>query len=86
MKLGILLSTPENFFKRVSGPYLNTVWQDLLGLAEDHPTITTFAKLKKADKVERMHKFFNDADWREAVQIGADAEARVALWLPEGME
>ena len=77
--------TAENFFKRVGGPYLNTVWQELLGLAEDHPTITTFAKLKKADKVERLHRLFNDLDWRETAQIGAEAEARVAAWLPEGM-
>jgi ParB family chromosome partitioning protein len=78
--------TAENFFKRVGGPYLNTLWRDLLGLAVDHPTITTFQKLKKGEKVTKLHDLFNKPDVREAMQIGEDAEQRVAAWLPEGME
>ena len=42
--------TAANFFGRVGGPYLNELWRDLLDLKEDHPTATSFAKLKKAEK------------------------------------
>ena len=77
--------TAENFFKRVAGPYLNALWRDLLDLAEDHPTATTFAKMKKGEKVGKLHDLFNDAGIREANGLSKAQQDRIADWLPEGM-
>lgn len=77
--------TGENFFGRVGGPYLNVLWQDLLDLAEDHPTATTFAKLKKGEKVGKLHDLFNDEATREAHGLTKAQRDRIANWLPEGM-
>lgn len=77
--------TAENFFKRVSGPYLETLWCDLLGLDADDPTAKTFAKLKKGDKVNAMEKLFADPSTLEAHKVTDEQAARIAAWLPDGM-
>ncbi|MFK7882346.1 ParB/RepB/Spo0J family partition protein [Roseobacter sp.] len=77
--------TAANFFSRVGGPYLNGVWRDLLDLAEDHPTATTFAKLKKAEKADKLAALFSDAEVRSALGVTEAQAARVDAWLPEGM-
>ncbi|WP_165352856.1 ParB/RepB/Spo0J family partition protein [Loktanella sp. IMCC34160] len=77
--------TAANFFSRVSGPYLVDLWRDLLELAEDHPTVTTFAKLKKADKAAKLEALFSDADTRSALGLTEAQVARIDGWLPEGM-
>lgn len=69
----------ENFFGRVGDPYLIQQWRDLLDLKEDHPTVTTFAKLKKSEKADKMAALFGDDDAQEA-QI-----TQIAVWVPEGM-
>lgn len=77
--------TAGNFFGRVKGPYLNALWQDLLGLADDHPTLTTFNKLKKKEKDAKLDALFNDASAREAMKLSDDQLQRIDAWLPEGM-
>jgi ParB family chromosome partitioning protein len=79
--------TAENFFGRVSGPYMVTLWCDFLELTEDHPTVTTFAKLKKGEKVKKLHDLFakDNAPFRSALGITNEQAARIDAWLPEGM-
>ena len=77
--------TAENFFSRVGGPYLNDLWSDLLGLASGHPTITTFQKLKKGEKAEKLESLFGDDATRTALGLTDEQTARIAAWLPEGM-
>lgn len=77
--------TAENFFKRVGGPYMVTLWADLLDLKADHPTVTTFAKLKKGEKADKFEKLFSDPDTRAALKLTKAQETRLAEWLPEGM-
>jgi ParB family chromosome partitioning protein len=77
--------TAENFFGRVGGPYLIALWRDLLGLSEDHPTVTTFAKLKKSEKADKMEALFADAEMRKAHNITEAQAKRIDTWLPEGM-
>lgn len=77
--------TAENFFGRVGGPYLVTLWADLLGLAEDHPTVTSFEKLKKGEKAEKLESLFADEATRTALGLTAEQQERIAAWLPEGM-
>lgn len=75
-----------NFFSRVGGPYMVGVWRDLLELNEDHPTVTTFAKLKKSEKAAKLEKLFADTDTRTALGVTEAQAARIDAWLPEGME
>lgn len=77
--------TAENFFGKVGGPYLVFLWADLLGLAADHPTVTTFAKLKKREKADKLESLFADPATRKALGLTDDQEAHIAAWLPEGM-
>lgn len=78
--------TAANFFSRVGGPYLNELWRDLLDLKDAHPTATTFAKLKKGEKAEKLEKLFADPSTRKAHGLTEAQEARIAAWVPEGME
>lgn len=77
--------TAANFFSRVGGPYLNELWRDLLGLAADHPTITTFERLKKGEKAERLQSLFADEATRTALGLTDEQIARIDAWTPEGM-
>lgn len=78
--------TAANFFGRVGGPYLNGLWCDLLGLAEDHPTATTFTKLKKAEKAAKLESLFQGGDMHKALDLTEEQTVRINTWLPEGME
>jgi ParB family chromosome partitioning protein len=75
----------ENFFGRVGGPYLIQQWRDLLDLAEDHPTVTTFAKLKKGEKADKIAALFDQSDVRDAHGLTEAQAKRIDGWLPEGM-
>ncbi|MEO1139384.1 MAG: ParB/RepB/Spo0J family partition protein [Pseudomonadota bacterium] len=76
----------ENFFGRVGGPYMVAQWQELLGLEADHPTVTTFSKLKKAEKAGKMESLIADQETRDAHGLDDAACTRIADWLPEGMK
>jgi|TARA_R110002126_G_C10490653_1_gene504150 ParB family chromosome partitioning protein len=78
--------TAANFFSRVGGPYMVEIWRDLLELAEDHPTVTTFAKLKKGEKAAKLEALFLQSDLRSALGVTEAQAARIDAWLPEGME
>lgn len=75
----------ENFFGRVGGPYLIQQWRDLLDLKEDHPTVTTFAKLKKSEKADKMAALFGDGEAQEAQGLTEAQVERIAAWVPDGM-
>jgi len=77
--------TTANFFGRVGGPYLNDLWCELLDLPEDHPTATTFSKLKKSEKAEKLEALFCDPDMRSAQGVTDAQIKRIDAWLPEGM-
>ncbi|MEL6959105.1 MAG: ParB/RepB/Spo0J family partition protein [Pseudomonadota bacterium] len=78
--------TAANFFSRVGGPYMVEIWRDLLDLAEDHPTATTFAKLKKGEKAAKLEALFTQSDLRSALGVTEAQAAKIDAWLPEGME
>lgn len=79
----VWMPNAENFFSRVGGPYLNVLWRDLLDLAEDHPTATTFAKLKKGEKAAKLEALFSDDAVRSALNLTEKQAARIEAWLPE---
>ncbi|MDT1064191.1 ParB/RepB/Spo0J family partition protein [Paracoccus sp. CPCC 101403] len=78
--------TTANFFSRVGGPYLNELWRELLDLPEDHPTATSFGKLKKAEKSAKLEALFSDDATRSAHGVTEAQAARIDAWLPEGMK
>ena len=78
--------TAANFFSRVGGPYLVEIWRDLLDLAEDHPTTTTFAKLKKGEKAAKLEALFTQSELRSALGVTEAQAAKIDAWLPEGMQ
>lgn len=83
----VWMPTAENFFSRVGGGYLDDLWRDLLDLAPEHPTATTFAKMKKGEKAERLEALFRgDGDLRSALAVTEEQAAKIAAWLPEGMK
>jgi len=77
--------TAENFFGRVKGSYLDSLWRALLDLDADHPTATTFSKLKTKEKAAKLEALFNEADTRAALSLTPEQLTRIAAWLPEGM-
>ena len=81
----VWVPTAKNFFARVGGPYLNVLWRDLLELPEDHPTATTFAKLKKSEKAAKLGQLFSDVEFRKAHNVTEVQTERITNWLPEGM-
>ncbi|WP_037317354.1 ParB/RepB/Spo0J family partition protein [Ruegeria halocynthiae] len=81
----VWVPTAKNFFARVGGPYLNALWRNLLELSEDHPTATTFAKLKKSEKVAKLDQLFSDVEFRTAHNVTEAQAEQITNWLPEGM-
>lgn len=77
--------TAANLWNRVPGSYRQQVWRELLDLNEDHPTATSFARLKKAEQADRLEKLFSDAEFREAHGVTETQAARISEWMPEGM-
>jgi ParB family chromosome partitioning protein len=77
--------TAENFFGRVNGAYLNDLWRDLVGLPADHPTVTTFEKLKKGERAAKLESLFADPATRTALGLSEDQTCRITAWLPEDM-
>lgn len=77
--------TATNFWTRVSGSYRLQIWRELLDLKEDHPTATTFAKMKKAEQAERLEKLFTDPAFCEAHGVTEKQAEHIGQWLPEGM-
>ena len=76
----------ENFFSRVGGPYLLALWAELLGLKTDHPTVTTFEKLKKAEKATKLEALFASPAAQEALGLTKAQIEKINAWLPEGMK
>ena len=77
--------TAANLWTRVPGTYRQQVWRDLLNLKEDHPTATSFAKMKKAGQAEHLEKLFTDPAFREAHGVTEKQAERIGQWMPEGM-
>jgi len=79
--------TAANFFGRVGGPYMSDLWRELLDLPVDHPTATSFDKLKKGEKAAKLEALFRgDHDLLNALGVTGEQADKIAVWLPESME
>ena len=76
--------TAENFFKRVSGPYLEEVYRDVFAVKASDEGFKRFAKLKKGDKAAWLEKLFAaDAEHAALNGVTPETAARVADWTPK---
>ena len=82
------INTPikDNFFGRVRGPYLISLWCDLLELDPQDGSATYFTKLKAKEKAEEMHKLFAfDPDLHRIMKVTKDQADRIRAWVPDCM-
>lgn len=77
--------TFDNFFSRIAGPYLNDIWNTVLGLKKTQPQAISFEALKVGEKRKKLHALFNEPDTRAAMKLSKAALKRIDAWLPEGM-
>jgi len=75
--------TAENYFGRVSGPYLEKLFVELTGFKASSEPAKAFGKLKMKDKAAWMEKLFSDAKHRKVNGIDADAMKRIEEWTPD---
>ena len=50
------------------------------------PSVTSFDKLKKAEKAAKLESLFGDEVTRAALGVAEEQATRIARWLPEGMD
>ncbi len=72
--------TVVNFFSRVKGDYLDSLWTEMVGIDADSGEARAFAKAKKAEKAARLETMFDPA-----TELPEAQRARVAAWLPPEM-
>jgi ParB family chromosome partitioning protein len=72
-----------NCFKRLKGWQLDDLYRELLDLHMDTDMYRAFSKSKKGEKVEAMHKLFNDPEHQTALGVTTDQKARIDAWVPE---
>jgi len=75
--------TAENFFKRVSGAHLESIYQSLLDLAPEDAKAKAFASLKKGDKAARLEELFCDDATQKALGVTEEQKAHINAWVPE---
>ncbi len=76
--------TPDapTYFSRVDKGSLEQIWKDLVSdqSAEEDPL--AFDKLKKGEKVNHLHRLFNDSDFQSALNLSQASLDKIASWLP----
>lgn len=78
----IWMPAAENCFKRLNGPQLDALYVVIVNLTADGDIFTTFAKSRKADRNEALHKLFNYPERQKAYGVTADHKARIDAWVP----
>lgn len=77
----------DTYFIRIDKGSLERIWQELV--VDDRPEISAvldFASMKKGDKVDVLHRLFNDVDYRNTLQLSQDAIEKIENWLPPELE
>ncbi|MEJ8563546.1 ParB/RepB/Spo0J family partition protein [Yoonia sp. GPGPB17] len=75
--------TAENFFSRVSAPYLIELMCEFLECEAQDERVTGFAKLKKSEKAEKMEKLVSDATTQKLMGLSPDQKAKIDKWVPD---
>lgn len=72
-----------NFFGRVSGPYLESLLSDLLGVEANDDRLKSFAKMKKKEKAITMENLFADDTTQKLYALTPEQIARLKTWVPD---
>ena len=75
--------TAANCFKRLNAGQLETLFMSLLDLKPDTAHAKSFAKAKKGEKAEVLHKLFNQPKEQKALNVTPEQQARIDAWVPE---
>jgi ParB family chromosome partitioning protein len=75
--------TAENFFSRVSAPYLIELMCEVLDCKQQDERVTAFAKLKKGEKAEKMENLMNDPTTQKLMGITPEQKAKIDKWVPD---
>lgn len=75
--------TAENCFKRLNARQLDAIYADLRDLELTDEQFRSFAKSKKGEKVASLHNLLNDPEYRKALRLTEEQEAKIAAWVPD---
>lgn len=75
--------TAENFFGRVSAPYLVDLMCEFLDCDARDDRVSAFAKLKKAEKAEKMTKLVSDPTTQKLMGLTPKQKAKLDKWVPD---
>ncbi|MCA2014406.1 ParB N-terminal domain-containing protein [Cereibacter sphaeroides] len=76
--------TAAGYFSRLPVPVLDRLWVELL--PEDRREGLAFADQKKGEKAKTLERLFNDTDFREALGLSREINARLDAWVPEQLQ
>ena len=75
--------TAEKFFSRVSAGHLVDLLCDFLDCDARDERIVSFAKLKKAEKADKMEKLMSDPTTQKLMGLSPDQKAKLDKWVPD---
>jgi ParB family transcriptional regulator, chromosome partitioning protein len=75
--------TAVNFFSRVSAGHLVDLLCEFLDCGVHDDRVAAFAKLKKAEKAEKMGKLLNDPTTQKLMGLTPDQKAQLDKWVPD---
>lgn len=75
--------TAANFFSRVSAGYLIELMCEFLECKPQDERVSTFAKLKKGEKAEKMENLVSDATTQKLMGLTPDQIAKIDKWVPD---
>ncbi|PWE26670.1 chromosome partitioning protein ParB [Pararhodobacter marinus] len=76
--------TAAGYLGRLPVPVLDRLWAELV--PEDRREGLEFDGKKKGEKAKILERLFNEADFREALGLSRDMNARIDAWLPEQLQ
>ena len=75
--------TAENFFSRVSAGHLVDLLCEFLDCDARDERVAGFARLKKAEKAEKMERLVSDPTTQKLMGLTPDQKAKLDKWVPD---
>lgn len=75
--------TAENFFARISATYLVDLMCEFLDCDARDDRVVTFAKLKKAEKSEKIEKLVSDPTTQKLMGLTPEQKNKLDKWVPD---
>ena len=72
-----------NCFKRLKGPQIDALFMSLMDLSAGSFAYASFAKSKKGEKADELHKLFNDPEHQIVCGVTAEQKAQIDSWVPD---